>query len=67
MMEEIVNEDFEKTLKSLKSPDEAVDIMEKIIRNKKSNILWLAYQEGQIFEKFKANENFIDMIKICKI
>ena len=66
-MEEIVNEDFEKTLKSLKSPDEAVDIMEKIIRNKKSNILWLAYQEGQIFEKFKANENFIDMIKICKI
>ena len=66
-MEEIVNEDFEKTLKSLKSPDEAVDIMEKIIRNKKSNILWLAYQEGQIFEKFKANENSIDMIKICKI
>ena len=53
----------------MKSPDEAVDIvnMEKIIRNKKSNILWLAYQQGQIFEKFKANENFIDMIKICKI
>ena len=69
MMEETVNEDFEKTLKSMKSPDEAVDIvnMEKIIRNKKSNILWLAYHQGQIFEKFKANENFIDMIKICKI
>ena len=29
---------------------------------KKSNIL-LAYQQGQIFEKFKASENFIDMIK----
>ena len=26
-------------------------------------MLWLAYQQGQIFEKFKANENFIDMIK----
>ena len=65
MMEETVNEDFEKTLKSMKSPDEAVDIvnMEKIIRNKKSNILWLAYQQGQIFEKFIPNENFLDIIK----
>ena len=27
MMEETVNEDFEKTLKSMKSPDEAVDIV----------------------------------------
>ena len=24
---------------------------------------WLAYQQRQIFEKFKANENFKDMIK----
>ena len=38
-------------------------IWKKAIRSKKSNMLWLAYQEGQIFEKFKAKENFIDMIK----
>ena len=66
MMEEIVNEDFEKTLNSIKSPDEAADAVnniEKIIRSKKSNILWLAYQQGQIFEKFKENESFIDIIK----
>ena len=67
MIEEIVNEDFEKKSNSIKSPDEAVEDvvknMEKIIRSNKSNILWLAYQKGQIFEKFKVNENFIDMIK----
>ena len=65
-MEEIVRKDFEKTLNSIKSPDEAADAVnniEKIIRSKKSNILWLAYQQGQIFEKFKENESFIDIIK----
>ena len=37
--------------------------MEKIIKSKKCNILWLAYQQGEIFEKFKMNDNFIDMVK----
>ena len=58
MTEEIVNEDFEKTSNSIKSPDEVVDAvnnMKKIILSKKSIKLWLAYQQGQIFEKFKAN------------
>ena len=57
---------FKKTSNSIKSPDEAVDVVsnkKKIIGNKKSSILWLAYQQGQIFEKCKANGNFIDMIK----
>ena len=66
MMEEIANEDFQKTSSSIKSPDKEVDdinYMEKNIRSKKSDILWLAYQQGQIFEKFKVNESFIDMIK----
>ena len=50
MMEEIVNEDFEKISNSIKIPDEAIiyaiSSMEKVIRSKKSNILWLAYQQG---------------------
>ena len=53
MMVEIVNKNFEKTSNTIKSPDEPVDAhknMEKIIRSKKSNILWLVYQQGQIFE-----------------
>ena len=66
MMEEIANEDFQKTSSSIKSPDKELDdinYMEKNIRSKKSDILWLAYQQRQIFEKFKVNESFIDMIK----
>ena len=71
MMEEIINKDFEKkTSNSIKSPDavdalDAVNNMEKIIRSKsnKSSLLQLAYQQGQIFEKIKANQNFIDIIK----
>ena len=67
MMEEIVNEDFEKISNSIKIPDEAIiyviSSIEKIIRSKKSNILWLAYQQGQIFEKFIPNENFLDIMK----
>ena len=66
MMEKAVNEDFEKTSNSIKNPDDVVNVIgktEKNIRSKESSILWLAYQQAQIFEKFKANENFIDMIK----
>ena len=50
---------------SIKSPDKAGDAvsnMENSIRSKKSNILWLVYQKGQILEKIKANENFMDMV-----
>ena len=42
MMEKIVNKDFEKTSNSIKSPDEAVYVvndMKKKIRSKKSNML----------------------------
>ena len=65
-MEKAVNEDFEKTSNSIKNPDDVVNVIvktEKNIRSKESSILWLAYQQAQIFEKFKENENFIDMIK----
>ena len=44
-----------KQQKSVKSSEEAVETvndMEKCIKSKKCNILWLAYQQGQIFEKF---------------
>ena len=63
MIEDIVNEDFEKTSNSIKSPDEAVDVVSNMevrleVRSKKSNILLLAYQQGQIFEKFKSEWKF---------
>ena len=65
MIDEIVNEDIEKRAKTVKSSEkavEAVNKMEKIINSNKCNILWLAYQQGQISEKFKMNDNFIDMV-----
>ena len=64
---EIVNEDIEKTAKSVKSPEEAVINMEKLIKSNKCNILWIPYQQRQIFEKFKTNKSFIDMVKEFEI
>ena len=36
-----------------------VQEFEQIIQNKKSNIVWLAYYQGQIFQKFREKERFI--------
>ena len=36
--------------------------MEKISKSNKCSILWLADQLGQIFERFKINDNFIYMV-----
>ena len=30
---------------------------------KNRNIIWLAYQQGKVFEKFKENAKFIKMLK----
>ena len=32
---------------------------EQIIQNKKNDIVWLAYYQGQIFQKFREKERFI--------
>ena len=56
---EIVNKDIEKTAKSVKNSEEAVEAV--------NNILSLAYQQDQIPEKFKMNEIVIDMVKELEI
>ena len=40
---------------------------EKIIKSKKRNIVWLAYQQGKVFEKFKESTKFIEMIKQFRV
>ena len=35
---------------------------EEIIKNKKCDIIWLAYYQGQIFKKFKEKERFVSMV-----
>ena len=32
---------------------------EEIIQNKKSDIVWLAYYQGQAFQKFREKEQFV--------
>ena len=40
----------------------------KIIRNKKSNMVWLAYYQGKIFQKFRSKERFVnDMVLKFKV
>ena len=36
-----------------------VQEFEQIIQNKKSDIVWLAYYQGQIFQKFREKERFV--------
>ena len=55
MINKKVNIDIEKKAKYINSSEEAVEAvneMEKIIKSSKYNILWLAYQQGQVFERF---------------
>ena len=42
--------------------DEAKVIHEfkEIIKNKKSDIVWLAYYQGKIFQKFTSKERFVN-------
>ena len=42
----------EKVNKCTANEEDAVKV-EEIIKNKKSDIIWLAYYQGQIFKKFK--------------
>ena len=49
----ITNEDLVKVVQEF----------EQIIQNKKSNIVWLAYYQGQIFQKFREKKRFAsDMV-----
>ena len=62
---ERISEDIKKTARNVKSSEKAIEAannMKKIIKSNKYNILLLANQQVQIFEKFKMNDNFIDMV-----
>ena len=41
---------------------------EEIIRNKKSDIVWLAYHQGKTFQKSRIKERFVnDMVSKFKV
>ena len=39
-----------------------VQEFQQIIKNKKSDIIWFTYHQGQIFQTFKGNERFVSMV-----
>ena len=42
--------------------------LEEIIRNKKSDIVWLVYHQSKIFQKFRLKERFVnDMVSKFKV
>ena len=43
-----------------RSAAKVIHEFEEIIRNKKSDIEWLAYYQGKIFQKFRSKERFVD-------
>ena len=60
------NTDMQEKVNGCKTNEDAVNAIqefEQIIQNKKSDIVWLAYYQGQILQKFKERERFVsDMV-----
>ena len=47
----------------MESKEDAAKVIhefEEIIKNKKSDIVWLAYYQGKIFQKFRSKERFVN-------
>ena len=55
-MEEIANNCTE----SEEDAAKVIHEFEEIIKNKKSDIVWLAYYQGKIFQKFRSKERFVN-------
>ena len=63
-IEEMANNCTESTEDAAK----VIHEFEEIIKNKKSDIVWLAYYQGKIFQKFKSKERFVnDMVTKFKV
>ena len=58
------NTDIEEmTNNCMESEEDAAKVIpkfEEIIKNKKSDIVWLAYYQGKIFQKFRSKERFVN-------
>ena len=65
MSDKTTNQDIKNTAKNVESSGEAIKVVKKkkiYIRSNTYSILWLAYQQVQIFERFKLNDNFLNMV-----
>ena len=67
--EQIENKGLEDLAKNVNNSDDAVELIKKIdkmIKSKKNNILMLAYQQGEIFRRFKTNNKFTNTVSELK-
>ena len=56
------NADMQEKVNGCRTNEDAVKAnqeFEQIIQIKKSDIMWLAYYQGQIFQKFREKERFV--------
>ena len=45
-----------------------IHVFEEIIKNQRGDIVWLAYRQGEIFQKFRLKEQFVnDMVSKFKV
>ena len=68
--ESMMNVDIKEPRKEVKNSDEAAKLikkMDKMIKISKNNILIMAYNQGKIFRKFKADNKFISAVSRFKI
>ena len=54
-----VQEKAENCARNEEDAAKVIQEFEEIIKNKKSDIVWLAYYQGKIFQKFKEKERFV--------
>ena len=63
-----IQEKAEKCTTNEEDAAKVIQELEQIIKNKKSDIAWLAYYQGKIFQKFKKKERFVsDMVLKFKV
>ena len=70
MSKQIESKGIKEIAKNVDNPDDAAELIEKMgnmIKSKKNKILMIAYQQGEIFRRFKTNNKFISAVSAFKI
>ena len=70
IIREVDCKDVENLSGSVKSPNDAAELISKInrvIKNRKNSVLVLAYHQGVIFKRFKENSMFTSAVTNLKI
>ena len=70
MIKPIESKDIKELAKNNDNNDDATKLSKKMdymIKSEKKNILFIAYQQGEIFKRFKTNRKFISAVSAFKI